>query len=307
MAYRFNRLRDISKRLQDVIKMQSRLAATTTGDGMKSNRSLWFALGTLAAGGLATGYLLQPNVKAADLELHPPHFPWVHKGPFSSLDHAAIRRGYEVYRQVCAACHSMDQLAYRHLVNVAYTEDEMKAIAADAQIEDGPDDDGNMFSRPGKLSDHFPKPYPNEQAARAANAGAYPPDLSLITSARHGGEDYVFSILTGYEDPPGGCAEKEDLYFNPYFPGQYIAMAPALYNDVMEYSDGTPATISQMAKDVCTFLKWAAEPDHDDRKRMGMKALTLLGMLTFASYYYKRHKWSVLKSRKIVYRPSPHS
>jgi len=201
----------------------------------------------------------------------------------------------------------MDQLAYRHLVNVAYTEDEMKAIAAEAQVEDGPDDDGNMFTRPGKLSDHFSKPYPNEQAARAANAGAYPPDLSLITSARHGGEDYVFSILTGYMDPPAGVEVKDDLYFNPYFPGQSIAMAPALYNEIIEYEDGTPATVTQLAKDVCTFLKWAAEPDHDDRKRMGMKALTLLALLAAASYYYKRHRWSVLKSRKIVYRPSPHS
>ncbi|KAM7441231.1 iso-1-cytochrome c [Porites harrisoni] len=307
MAYRFSRLRDISKRLQDVFKTQTRLATTATAEGAKSNQSMWFALGTLAAGGLTTGYLLQPSVNANELELHPPHFPWAHKGAFSSLDHAAIRRGYEVYRQVCAACHSMDQLAYRHLVNVAYTEDEMKAIAAEAQVEDGPDDDGNMFTRPGKLSDHFPKPYPNEQAARAANAGAYPPDLSLITSARHGGEDYVFSILTGYMDPPGGVEVKDDLYFNPYFPGQSIAMAPALYNEIIEYEDGTPATVTQLAKDVCTFLKWAAEPDHDDRKRMGMKALTLLALLAAASYYYKRHRWSVLKSRKIVYRPSPHS
>ncbi|KAL9974543.1 hypothetical protein ACROYT_G011590 [Oculina patagonica] len=307
MAFRLCRLRGISKRLQDVFKMQSRLTTTTTLEGGQSKAKMWFAFGALAAGGLATGYILQPSVGAAELELHPPHFPWDHRGFLSSLDHASIRRGYEVYRQVCAACHSMDQLAYRHLVGVAYSEDEMKAIAAEAQIEDGPDDDGNMFTRPGKLSDTFPKPYPNEQAARAANVGAYPPDLSLITSARHGGEDYVFAILTGYMDPPAGVEVKEDLYFNPYFPGQSIAMAPALYNEIIEYEDGTPATISQLAKDVCTFLKWAAEPEHDDRKRMGMKAMVLVGFLTFVTYYYKRHKWSVLKSRKIMYRPSPHS
>ncbi|CAH3042442.1 unnamed protein product [Pocillopora meandrina] len=307
MAFRLCRSHGLSKRLQDVFKVQTRLTTTATVEGGKSNAKMWFAFGALAAGGLATGYILQPTVDAAELELHPPHYPWAHKGFLSSLDHASIRRGYEVYRQVCAACHSMEQLAYRHLVDVAYTEEEMKAIASEAQIEDGPDDDGNMFTRPGKLSDSFPKPYPNEQAARAANAGAYPPDLSLITSARHGGEDYVFSILTGYTDPPAGAEVKDDLYYNPYFPGQNIAMAPALYNEIIEYEDGTPATVSQLAKDVCTFLKWAAEPEHDDRKRMGMKAMTILGFLTFASYYYKRHKWSVLKSRKIVYRPSPHS
>ncbi|MCL4124862.1 UNVERIFIED_CONTAM: hypothetical protein GTU68_057604 [Idotea baltica] len=160
-----------------------------------------------------------------------------------------------------------------------------------------------MFQRPGKLSDRFPSPYPNDEAARAANNGALPPDLSLITSARHGGENYIFALLTGYCDPPAGINIREDLYFNPYFPGGAIGMAKALYNETIEYGDGTPATASQLAKDVSVFLKWCAEPEHDDRKRMAIKASMIFTMLFAISFYYNRHKWSVLKSRKFEFRP----
>uniref|UniRef100_A0A7N5KM00 Cytochrome c1, heme protein, mitochondrial-like n=1 Tax=Ailuropoda melanoleuca TaxID=9646 RepID=A0A7N5KM00_AILME len=154
------------------------------------------------------------------------------------------------------------------------------------EVQDGPNEDGEMFMRPGKLSDYFPKPYPNPEAARAANNGALPPDLSYITRARHGGEDYVFSLLTGYCEPPTGVSLREGLHFNPYFPGQAIGMAPPIYDEVLEFDDGTPATMSQVAKDVCTFLRWASEPEHDHRKLMGLK-----------------RKWSVLKSRKLAYWP----
>ncbi|XP_020903991.2 cytochrome c1, heme protein, mitochondrial [Exaiptasia diaphana] len=301
------RLRNFSRHFPDVLKAQSRSAGSVAQTASQSKTSTFITLSALATGGFVTGYLLQPDVSAEELELHPPKLPWNHKGVFSSLDHASIRRGFEVYRQVCAACHSMERIAFRHLVDVCYTEEEMKAIAAEYDIEDGPDEEGEMFTRPGKLSDILPKPYKNEEAARAANAGAYPPDLSLICLARHGNEDYIFSILTGYCDPPAGVELREDLYFNAYFPGQAIAMAQALYNDIIEYEDGTPASVSQLAKDVSTFLKWSAEPDHDDRKRMGMKALVILSLILAASYYYKRHKWTVLKSRKIAYRPSPHT
>ncbi|XP_006107219.1 cytochrome c1, heme protein, mitochondrial [Myotis lucifugus] len=171
------------------------------------------------------------------------------------------------------------------------------------EIQDGPNDDGEMFMRPGKLSDYFPKPYPNPEAARAANNGAVPPDLSYIVRARHGGEDYVFSLLTGYCEPPTGVSLREGLYFNPYFPGQSIGMAPPIYDEVLEFDDGTPATMSQVAKDVCTFLRWASEPEHDHRKRMGLKMLMMMGLLLPLVYAMKRHKWSVLKSRKLAYRP----
>jgi len=264
----------------------------------------WFAVGALAAGGIATGMLLQPNVNASG-DVAPPSFSWTHTGVLSSLDHASVRRGYQVYKQVCQACHSMQYIAYRNLIGVSHTEEEARALAEEVQVVDGPDDDGNMFERPGKLSDYFPNPYANEEAARAANNGAYPPDLSYIVSARKGGEDYIFSILTGYrEDPPAGIDIREGLYFNDYFPGQAIAMAQQLYPGVVEYDDGTPATVSQMAKDVSTFLRWASEPELDDRKRMGIKALTILSFLSLVCLYYKRHKWSVLKTRKLVYKSS---
>lgn len=257
----------------------------------------------LAGGAGAIIFALDRSVRASDLELHPPKNPWNHGGWFNSLDHASVRRGYEVYKQVCAACHSLRFIAYRNLVGVSHTEDEAKAEAAEQMITDGPDEAGNMFQRPGKLSDYIPNPYPNEEAARAANNGAFPPDLSYIINARHGGEDYLFSLLTGYYDPPAGVVLRDGQYFNPYFIGGAISMAQALYNEVIEYSDGTPATTPQLAKDIATFLKWAAEPEYDDRKRMLVKGVAIFTILSLLSYYAKRFKWSSLKTRKIEYQP----
>ncbi|KAG5440722.1 hypothetical protein PCK2_000158 [Pneumocystis canis] len=179
----------------------------------------------------------------------------------------------EVYKEVCSACHSLNLVAWRNLVGVTHTVDEVKAMAEEYEYQDGPDENGNMFLRPGKLFDYMPKPYPNEEAARAANGGAFPPDLSLIIKARHGGCDYVFSLLTGYMDPPAGVIVPNGMNYNPYFPNGQIAMARLLYDGLIEYEDGTPATTSQMAKDVVSFLNWAAEPEHDDRKRMGFQTL----------------------------------
>lgn len=215
----------------------------------------------------------------------------------------SIRRGYEVYKQVCAACHSMKYIAYRNLIGVSHTEAEAKAEAQEVEVQDGPDDTGAMFMRPGKLSDYFPNPYPNEEAARAANNGAFPPDLSFITSARHGGEDYIFSLMTGYCDAPAGIVLREGQYYNPYFPGGALSMAQPLYSEIIEYSDGTPASRSQLAKDIGTFLKWAAEPEHDDRKRMGIKALGMFSLMLAISFYLKKHRWTTIKTRKIVYAP----
>lgn len=261
------------------------------------------------AGGLVVGgagallFALDQSVSASGTEVHPSEMPWSHKGVFNSLDHASIRRGYEVYKQVCAACHSMRFIAYRNLIGVSHTEAEAKAEAAEIMVKDGPDDAGNYFMRPGKLSDYFPSPYPNEEAARAANNGAYPPDLSYIALARHGGEDYLFALLTGYVDAPAGIVLREGQYYNPYFPGGAISMAQALYNEAAEYSDGTPPTASQLAKDVSTFLVWAADPCHDERKRMGIKSLGILLVLGSLAYYIKRHKWAALKTRKISFYP----
>ncbi|XP_063306290.1 cytochrome c1, heme protein, mitochondrial [Pelobates fuscus] len=278
--------------------------ANMSFSSMSSGRKVALStLGVIVAGGSGLAFALHQSVKASELELHPPNYPWSHNGFLSSLDHTSVRRGYQVYKQVCASCHSMEYLAFRNLVGVSHTEAEAKALAEEYEILDGPDDNGEMFTRPGKLSDYFPKPYPNPEAARAANNGALPPDLSYIVNARHGGEDYVFSLLTGYCDPPAGVPLREDLHYNPYFVGQLIGMAPPIYNEVLEYDDGTPATMSQVAKDVCTFLRWAAEPEHDHRKLMGLKVLLISSILIPVLYYMKRHRWSVLKSRKIAYRP----
>ncbi|XP_038975708.1 cytochrome c1-2, heme protein, mitochondrial-like isoform X1 [Phoenix dactylifera] len=154
-----------------------------------------------------SGILSLATLASADEAEHGlpcPIYPWPHKGILSSYDHASIRRGHQVYQQVCASCHSMSLVSYRDLVGVAYTEEETKAMVAEVEVVDGPNDEGEMFTRPGKLSDRFPQPYPNEQAARFANGGAYPPDLSIITKARHNGQNYVFALLTGYCDPPAG-------------------------------------------------------------------------------------------------------
>lgn len=239
----------------------------------------------------------------AEHGLHAPAFEWPHKGHLSTFDHQSIRRGYQVYREVCATCHSMDLVAWRTMVGVSHTSDEVREMCAEFEYPDEPDDEGEPRTRPGKLADYMPAPYKNEQAARAANQGALPPDLSLITKARHGGPDYIFSLLTGYPDEaPAGESLAPGLNYNPYFPGGGIAMARVLFDGLVEFEDGTPATTSQMAKDVVTFLNWAAEPEHDDRKRAGFKAVLTFTTLWAISLWIKRWKWSGIKTRKIVWR-----
>ena len=236
----------------------------------------------------------------AEHGLHLPQYSWPHDGLFDAYDHASIRRGHQVYQQVCAACHSLNQICYRNLVDVAYTEQEVKTMAEEIEITDGPDDTGEMFERPGKLSDRLPSPYANEEGARYANNGAYPPDLSLITKARHDGINYVFALLLGYRDAPAGIEIRDGLYYNPYFPGGAIAMPKMLVDGGVEYDDGTIATETQMAKDVTTFLAWAAEPEHDDRKLMGAKWMFAMALLTVTAVYQKRYIWSQLKSRRVI-------
>lgn len=266
--------------------------------------------GAVAATGLTGSYILYKDAQsaeamtAAEHGLHAPEFGWSHNGMFDAFDHASIRRGYQVYREVCAACHSLERVAWRNLVGVSHTTSEAKAMCEEFEYDDEPDDEGNPRKRPGKLADYIPGPYANEQAARAANQGALPPDLSLIVKARHGACDYIFALLTGYpEDPPAGVVLPAGSNYNPYFPGGSIAMGRVLFDDLVEYEDGTPATTSQMAKDVTTFLNWASEPEHDERKKMGIKALVVLSGLYLVSVWVKRFKWAAVKSRKIVYTP----
>ena len=220
------------------------------------------------------------------------------------------------------------RIPWRQLVGHTHTVDEMKAMAEENEYDTEPNDEGEIEKRPGKLSDYIPKPYKNDEAARAANNGALPPDLSLMVKARHGGCNYIFSLLTGYpEDPPPGATVAAGLNFNPYFPGtgtspespdstSYtkhhstdtggmtgIAMARVLYDGLVEYEDGTPATTSQMAKDVVEFLNFAAEPEMDQRKKMGVAVVTVTTVLLALSIWVKRYKWSPVKTRKLVYAP----
>ncbi|KAL2111470.1 hypothetical protein VUR80DRAFT_9960 [Thermomyces stellatus] len=262
----------------------------------------------VAAGSVAWYYhLYGPEVSAtapADEGLHPTKYPWEHEKWTKTFDHQALRRGFQVYREVCASCHSLSRVPYRSLVGSVLTVNEARALAEENEYPDEPDEQGEIQMRPGKLSDYMIPPYKNEEAARFANNGALPPDLSLITKARHGGCDYIFSLLTGYPDEaPPGVQLAPGMHFNPYFPGTGIAMARVLYDGLVEYEDGTPATTSQMAKDVVEFLNWAAEPEMDDRKRMGVKVLAISSVLFAMSVWVKRYKWASLKTRKIVYDP----
>ncbi|XP_018053309.1 PREDICTED: cytochrome c1, heme protein, mitochondrial [Atta colombica] len=276
---------------------------STIKEWPRSRKMLLTCLGVTAGGISAFIYALDSSVKAGELIAHPPMYKWDFYGWFNSLDHASMRRGWEVYKNVCAACHSLQYVAYRHLVNVTHTEAEAKALAEEVMVEDGPNDVGEYYKRPGKLYDYMPSPYPNEEAARASNNGAYPPDLSYIINARHNGENYVFSLLTGYCDAPAGITLRDGQYFNPYFPGGAIGMAQAIYNEILEYEDGTPATASQVAKDITTFLMWTANHEFDERKQMTIKGLGIFAILLVTTYYLKRHKWSTIKSTKLMFVP----
>ena len=220
---------------------------------------------------------------------------WSFKGPFGKFDRAALQRGYQVYQEVCSSCHSMKYLSYRNLVEEGgpeFSVEQAKAIAASFEVKDGPNADGEMFMRPGRLSDKFVMPYENEKAAQAANGGAYPPDMTVLVKARGGGVDYIYSLLQGYEDPPAGVTLDDGVYYNKYMIGNKIKMSSPLSDDIVEYSDGTIATVDQMAKDVTTFLSWAAEPELEERHRTGVKVIIYLILLTTLVYLSMKKIWS---------------
>lgn len=281
--------------------LQNNQANQSTSAYSKTQKFWITTGGILTTSALGLVYALENSLKASHDAAHVTKYPWSHCGPISSLDIASVKRGYQVYKQVCSACHSMKFVAYREFVGAFMTEEEAKAEAAEVMVTDGPDSEGKMFERPGKLSDYIPKPYSNEEAARHANNGAYPPDLTNITLARDDQEDYVFSLLTGYTDPPAGVVLGEGQHYNPYFVGGAIGMAPPLYNEAIEYDDGTPATKSQLAKDVCTFLVWAGQPEHDVRKKLLIKMIFYTVVSGLACWVWKRNVWSSLKARKITY------
>jgi len=231
--------------------------------------------------------------EAAGDALVPPAQGWSWEGVFGSYDRAAAQRGLQVYMEVCAGCHSMDLLYYRDLEGLGYSEDEIKAIAAEYEVEDGPDDEGEMFDRTAIPSDGFVSPYRNDNEARSANNGALPPDLTLIVDARPHGADYLYALLTGYsEEIPDGIELQDGMNYNAWFKGNQIAMAQPLYDDGVEYADGTPATVSQMASDVTTFLAWASEPNMEERKSMGIKVMIFLLVLLGLLIALKRRIWA---------------
>ncbi len=220
---------------------------------------------------------------------------WSFKGLFGKFDRAALQRGYQVYTEVCASCHSMKYLSYRNLAEKGgpeFSEAEAKAIAASFEVTDGPNVDGEMFLRPGKLSDKFVMPYENVAAAKAANGGAYPPDMSVLIKARAGGADYIYSLLLGYDEAPVGMNLDDGVYYNKYMYGNKIKMSAPLSEGIVEYSDGTQASVEQMSKDVTTFLMWAAEPHLEARHRMGFKAIVYLIILTVLVYFSMKKIWS---------------
>jgi ubiquinol-cytochrome c reductase cytochrome c1 subunit len=220
--------------------------------------------------------------------------PWSFDGLFGTFDRAAAQRGFQVYKEVCSNCHALSLLAYRNLTALGFSADEVKAIAAEYKVQDGPNDQGEMFDRPARPSDPFVKPFPNEKAARAGNNGAYPPDLSLITKARKGGADYVYSVVNGYGDAPPGVTMADGMNYNKYFAGHQIAMPQPLQPNQVTFADGTAASLPQEAHDVVTFLSWAAEPELEARKRIGLEVILFLIVFTGMLYAVKRKVWAAV-------------
>jgi ubiquinol-cytochrome c reductase cytochrome b/c1 subunit len=260
---------------------------------------------------LALGFAL-PAQAAGESE-QPPRVKWSFAGPFGLYDRAQLQRGFKVYREVCQACHSLSLLSFRNLAEPGgpgFTEAQAKVIAEEYKVQDGPNDAGEMFERPGRLADRFPKPFPNDNAARAANGGALPPDLSVIAKARtyergfpwflldmvtqfqEQGPDYIVALLNGYEDAPQGFQLPPGSSYNKYFPGHAIGMPQPLSDGQVTYEDGAPQTVDQYAKDVTAFLMWAAEPHMEARKRVGFQVMIFLLIFAGLMYFTKKKVWA---------------
>lgn len=271
------------------------------------------ALGLLAAAG---GAMAEEAHNAAEPTHFPIHKPaeldWSFAGPFGVYDKGQLQRGFKVYREVCSACHSMKLVPFRTLEGLGYSEAQVKAIAAAYTVTDGPNADGEMFERPGIPSDHFPSPFPNVEAAAAANNGAAPPDFSLLAKARgvergfptfifdiftqyaENGPDYIHALLTGYDEaPPAGMEIAEGTHYNPYFiAGKSLAMAKPISDGQVTYEDGSPETVDQYARDVAAFMMWAAEPHLEDRKKTGFRVMVFLLLFAAMVYLTKRKIWA---------------
>lgn len=228
--------------------------------------------------------------------LHPKQLKWNFDGFFGSIDKASAQRGFQIYKEVCSACHGLKLASYRNLEKIGFSQEEVKQIASEYTVTDGPNDEGEMFDRSALPSDRFVSPFANDNAARASNGGALPPDLSLIIKARHDGANYVYSLLTGYQDAPEGFEMAQGKNYNPYFEGRQIAMPQPITDDgQIDYKDGTYATKEQMAIDVVNFLQFVAEPEVEHRKKMGVRTMIFLAILLIILVIAKKIVWKNVK------------
>ena len=261
------------------------MSAAMAGRFMRKVVAAAVLAGALATSGGAPAVAAGPGVE-------PPNQDWSFEGIFGGFDRASAQRGLQVYKQVCAACHGMDHLAYRNIVALGYTPEQVAAFAAEFQIEDGPNDQGQMFMRPAIPADTFRSPFPNDAIARLANNGAMPVDLSMIIKARGGGADYVYAFLVGYNPPPEDVSLMPGMHWNEYYPGHQVAMPNMLFPGMVQFADGTEATPEQMAWDVTNFLAWANYPELETRKEMGIKVILFLIVFTGLMYAVKRKLWA---------------
>jgi len=300
---RIEKPRPVPNSIADDVLAKSRGKAATVASGL---------IALMVAGGLLLGGA--QNARAEGDAPAPPAVKWSFAGPTGKFDRGALQRGLKVYKEVCASCHGLSYIAFRNLAEAGgpgYSVAQASAFASEYKVKDGPNDQGEMFERPGRPADYFPSPFPNEQAARVANGGAFPPDLSLITKARsykrgfpiflidfftqyqEQGPDYVAALLQGYEDKaPAGFTLPEGSYYNKYFPGHAIKMPKPLSDGQVTYDDGSPATVAQYAKDVTTFLMWTAEPHMEARKQLGLQVFVFLILLTVLLYFTKKKVWA---------------
>jgi ubiquinol-cytochrome c reductase cytochrome c1 subunit len=248
-----------------------------------------FAPAVVAQAVVAIGLLATPAM-AQDAPM--PHEKWSFERLFGTYDLAAAQRGFQIYSNVCANCHSLEMLHYRDLSGIGLDADQIKAVAAAVTVPSGTDDQGAPKDGPATPASQFRSPFPNEKAARAANNGALPPDLSLIVNAREGGPNYVYGILTGFSDPPAGFKMQDGMYYNKMFAGHQIGMPQPLQDGTVEYTDGTPNNLKQEAHDVVTFLAWAANPELVERKQIGVRVILFLVFMTGLTYAVKRRVWS---------------
>ena len=220
-----------------------------------------------------------------------PQHEWSFEGITGTFDRGALQRGYQVYSEVCSGCHSMKLLYYRDLIDIGFSEDQVKAIASEFTVIDGPNDEGEMFERDARPADRFVSPYLNDNEARANNNGAYPPDLSVITKAKKDGANYIYNLLLGYKDPPADMEVGEGMYYNIYMAGNQIAMPQPIYDESVDYADGTNNSAEQLAEDLVVFLTWAAEPELEVRKNLGIKVILFFIILGFIIFLAKNRLW----------------